>query len=103
MAGEATTTPDREPETKAAQATAQSRTALVSIGAAGVLVVAQARHRILAGSLGLVSAGIGSSGDVVAAVVTFFAIRFGVRRPIGIIRTGTGEPRIWARSARPRS
>ena len=58
---------------------AQSRTVLVSIGAAGVLVVAQARHRILAGSLGLVSAGIGSSGDVVAAVVTFFAIRLGVR------------------------
>ena len=79
MAGEATTTPDREPETKAAQATAQSRTALVSIGAAGVLVALKLGTGIFAGSLGLVSAGIGSSGDVVAAVVTFFAIRFGVR------------------------
>src|SRR6516225_343550 len=77
MAGEATTTP--EPETKAAQATAQSRTALVSIGAAGVLVALKLGTGILAGSLGLVSAGIESSGDVVAAVLTFFAIRLGVR------------------------
>ena len=103
MAGEPTTTTDGERETGTAQATAQSRTALVSIGAAGVLVALKLGTGIFAGSLGLVSAGIGSSGDVVAAVVTFFAIRFGVRRPIGIIRTGTGEPRIWARSARPRS
>jgi cation diffusion facilitator family transporter len=34
---------------------------------------------LLTGSLGLVSAGIESSGDVVAAIVTFFAIRLGAR------------------------
>src|SRR6516225_7735160 len=57
----------------------ESRTALVSIGAAGVLVALKLGTGILSGSLGLVSAGIESSGDVVAAVLTFFAIRFAVR------------------------
>ena len=37
------------------------------------------RSGILTGSLGLISAGIESSGDVVAAVMTFFAIRLGAR------------------------
>ena len=34
---------------------------------------------LVTGSLGLVSAGIESSGDVIAAVLTFFAIRLGMR------------------------
>jgi cation diffusion facilitator family transporter len=34
---------------------------------------------LLTGSLGLVSAGIESSGDVIAAIVTFFAVLFGAR------------------------
>jgi len=57
----------------------ESRTALMSIGAAAVLVALKLGTGIVAGSLGLVSAGIESSGDVVAAVLTFFAIRFAVR------------------------
>ena len=59
--------------------TAQTRTALVSIAAAAVLVALKLGTGIVSGSLGLVSAGIESSGDVVAAVLTFFAIRLGVR------------------------
>jgi divalent metal cation (Fe/Co/Zn/Cd) transporter len=55
----------------------QARTAMVSIGAATVLVALKLGTGILTGSLGLVSAGIESSGDVVAAVLTFFAIRPG--------------------------
>jgi cation diffusion facilitator family transporter len=57
----------------------QSRTALVSILAAAVLVVLKLGTGIATGSLGLISAGIESSGDVIAAVLTFFAIRLGGR------------------------
>jgi cation diffusion facilitator family transporter len=57
----------------------QSRTALASIAAATLLVVLKLGTGIATGSLGLVSAGIESSGDVVAAVLTFFAIRLGGR------------------------
>jgi cation diffusion facilitator family transporter len=51
----------------------------VSIAAAAVLVVLKLGTGLLTGSLALVSAGIESSGDVVAAVLTFFAIRLGGR------------------------
>jgi cation diffusion facilitator family transporter len=57
----------------------ESRTALVSIAAAALLVALKLGTGILTGSLGLVSAGIESSGDVVAAVLTYFAIRLGGR------------------------
>src|ERR1700704_5637744 len=57
----------------------QRRTALASIAAAALLVVLKLGTGILTGSLGLISAGIESSGDVVAAVLTFFAIRLGAR------------------------
>jgi cation diffusion facilitator family transporter len=69
-------------ETREATARAsggQTRTALVSIGAATLLVGLKLGTGIVTGSLGLVSAGVESSGDVVAAVLTFFAIRLGVR------------------------
>src|SRR4051794_23661145 len=62
-----------------AAANPQSRTALVSIAAATLLVLLKLVTGILTGSLGLISAGIESSGDVVAAVGTFFAIRLGGR------------------------
>jgi cation diffusion facilitator family transporter len=65
---------------EAAQASGQIRTALASIAAAAVLVALKLGTGLATGSLGLVSAGIESSGDVVAAVLTFFAIRIG-RRP----------------------
>ncbi len=62
-----------------ADAKGQSRTALVSIAAAAVLVVLKLGTGIVTGSLGLISAGIESSGDVVAAILTFLAIRLGGR------------------------
>src|SRR5436305_493576 len=54
-------------------------TALASIAAATVLVALKLGTGLITGSLGLVSAGIESSGDVVAAVMTYFAIRLGGR------------------------
>jgi cation diffusion facilitator family transporter len=55
------------------------RTTLVSIAAAGVLVVLKLGVGLATGSLGLISAGIESSGDIVAATLTFFAVRLGGR------------------------
>ena len=46
-----------------------------------MLVVLKLGTGIVSGSLGLVSAGIESSGDVIAAVLTFLAIRLGGRPP----------------------
>jgi len=57
----------------------QKRTALTSIAAASLLVALKLGTGLITGSLALVSAGIESSGDVVAAVLTFFAIRLGGR------------------------
>ncbi|HEY1420704.1 MAG TPA: cation diffusion facilitator family transporter [Candidatus Dormibacteraeota bacterium] len=78
MPGE-TTRPAGELEAAATKDRGQARTALVSVGAAAVLVALKLGTGIVTGSLGLVSAGIESSGDVIAAVLTFFAIRLGVR------------------------
>lgn len=61
------------------EAAGQSRTALVSVLAAAALVVLKLGTGLLSGSLGLISAGIESSGDVVAAVLTLVAIRLGGR------------------------
>lgn len=55
------------------------QTALVSIVAATLLVALKLGAGLITGSLGLVSAGIESSGDVIAAVLTFFAVRLGGR------------------------
>jgi cation diffusion facilitator family transporter len=57
----------------------QQRTALASVAAAGVLVALKLGAGIATGSLSLISAGIESSGDVVAAVLTFLAVRLGGR------------------------
>jgi cation diffusion facilitator family transporter len=62
------------------QAAGQQRTTLVSIAAAGLLVILKLGVGSIAGSLGLISAGVESSGDVVAAILTFFAVRLG-RQP----------------------
>lgn len=56
-----------------------SRTAAASIAAAGVLVALKLGTGLATGSLALTSAGIESSGDVVAALLTFFAVRLGAR------------------------
>jgi cation diffusion facilitator family transporter len=55
------------------------RTTLISIAVAGLLVAIKLGVGLATGSLGLISAGIESSGDVVAAVLTFFAVRLGGR------------------------
>ena len=57
----------------------EQRTALVSVLAASGLVILKLGSGLVTGSLGLVSAGIESSGDVVAAILTVFAIRLSGR------------------------
>ena len=59
----------------------QTQTALVSIGAAVILVALKLGTGIATGSLALVSAGIESSGDVIAAILTLLAIRLGGQPP----------------------
>lgn len=59
----------------------QTQTALVSIGAAVVLVALKLGTGIATDSLALVSAGIESSGDVIAAILTLLAVRLGGQPP----------------------
>jgi cation diffusion facilitator family transporter len=59
---------------------ARRRTTLTSIAAAGILVALKLGVGITAGSLALISAGVESSGDVLAATLTFFAVRL-ARQP----------------------
>src|SRR5215207_8425573 len=54
--------------------TPQRRTALVSIGAAAVLAALKLGAGLVSGSLGLVSEALHSGTDLVAALLTFFAI-----------------------------
>ncbi len=63
----------------AAEAVSQSRTTIASIAAAAFLMVLKLVTGLLSGSLGLVSGGVESSGDVVAAIFTYFAVRIGGR------------------------
>ncbi len=62
------------------QVAVQRRTTLASIAAASLLVILKLGVGLTAGSLALISAGIESSGDVLAAILTFFAVRLG-RQP----------------------
>src|ERR1700710_559554 len=57
------------------EASGQQKTAVVSILAALVLVALKLGTGIATGSLSLISAGIESSGDVVAAILTLVAVR----------------------------
>ena len=57
----------------------QRRATIASILAAALLMILMLGSGLATGSLGLVSAGIESTGDVVAAAVTFFAVRLGAR------------------------
>jgi cation diffusion facilitator family transporter len=57
----------------------QQRTTVVSIITASCLMVLMLGVGLASASLGLISTGIESTGDVVAAVVTFFAVRVGAR------------------------
>ena len=65
--------------TAEAELAGQQRTTVVSIITASSLMVLMLGVGIAASSLGLISTGIESTGDVVAAVVTFFAVRLGAR------------------------
>ncbi|MGA9876018.1 MAG: cation diffusion facilitator family transporter [Solirubrobacteraceae bacterium] len=58
----------------------QSRSMIVSLLAATLLVALKLVTGLITGSLGLISAGVESSGDVLAAGLTFFVVRVG-RRP----------------------
>jgi cation diffusion facilitator family transporter len=57
----------------------QRASTLVSIAAASLLVILKLGVGLASASLGLVSSGIESSGDVVAAVLTFFVVGLGGR------------------------
>src|SRR6186997_3280683 len=59
--------------------TPQRRTALVSIVAAAVLVVLKLATGLATGSLGLVSEALHSGTDLVAALLTFFAVGVAIR------------------------
>src|SRR5947209_16584137 len=61
------------------QALTKQRTTLVSIALAALLVALKLGVGLATNSLGLISAGIESSGDVLAAVLTFFAVRLAWR------------------------
>ena len=61
------------------QSAGQTRTTVVSVAAAALLVVLKLGTGLVSGSLGLVSAGIESSGDVVAALLTLLAVRLAIR------------------------
>jgi len=61
------------------QALTKRRATLLSIGVAGLLVAMKLGVGLATGSLGLISAGFESSGDVIAAILTFFAVRLGGR------------------------
>src|ERR1700756_789765 len=70
---------DGTPSSVAAGSIGAARTTVVSIVIAAVLVALKLGVGLATNSLGLVSAGIESSGDVLAAVLTFFAVRLGGR------------------------
>ena len=57
----------------------QRRTTIANIIAASVLVGLKLGVGLATGSLGLISTGIESSGDLIAAMLTFFAVRLGGR------------------------
>ena len=64
---------------RAADVRAQRRTASASLVAACVLVVLKLGAGIASGSLALISAGVESSGDVIAALLTLLALRLAAR------------------------
>lgn len=66
---------------EAARLAAQQRTALVSVAAAGVLVTLKLVTGLLSGSLGLIAEALHSGTDLVAALLTFLAIRVSGRPP----------------------
>jgi cation diffusion facilitator family transporter len=70
---------DFPPTTDTNASAGQQRTTVVSIFTATSLMVLMLGVGLATSSLGLISTGIESTGDVAAAVVTFFAVRLGAR------------------------
>ena len=66
----------------------QRRTALISVGAAAALVALKLTVGITTNSLGLLSEALHSGTDLIAALLTFFAI--------GIALPGMAALAIWA-------
>ena len=71
------------------------RTALLSIAAAAALVALKLGAGMAVGSLGLISAGIESTGDVVAAVMTLLGYGSPASRLTATITTATVARRTW--------
>jgi len=71
--------PIKPPSSVSAETDGERRITSVSIVAAALQMVLMLGTGLATGSLALVSAGVESTGDVVAAVVTFFAVRLGAR------------------------
>src|SRR3954470_1915583 len=63
----------------AVAARARVRTAMISVGAAGFLVAIKLVAGLLTGSLGLLAEAAHSGTDLVAALLTLFALRVAVR------------------------
>jgi len=59
----------------------QQRTALISVGAAVLLVAIKLAAGLASGSLGLIAEALHSGTDLVAALLTLFAVRVAVRPP----------------------
>src|SRR3954452_13071404 len=71
-----------EPSTPAPEAqSGQLRTALLSVVAAVVLVAVKLAAGLATGSLGLIAEALHSGTDLVAAILTFYAVRVAVRPP----------------------
>lgn len=79
------------PEEELAAARARERTALVSVAAAIVLVAIKLVAGLVAGSLALVAEAAHSATDLVAALLTLFAVRVAVRPPDSEHHYGHGK------------
>ena len=78
----------------------QRRIALVSIGAAVVLIGVKLATGLATGSLGLLSEAAHSGTDLVAAVLTFFAVEWPCARPTADMPTVMERQGTWPRSLR---
>jgi cation diffusion facilitator family transporter len=67
------------PQTGETRLLTRRASTLVSLAAAGLLVALKLGFGLASGSLGLISSGIESSGDVIAAALTFFAVNLSGR------------------------
>jgi len=79
------------------------RTAVLSVVAAAFLVVIKLATGLATGSLGLVAEALHSGTDLVAALLTLFAVRVAIRPPDRDHPWATARRSTCRRSRRPRS